>query len=83
MSHFDKIYMGRHFELDENFNFLEEGEDVLNEKIAASELNPNNIFIMPLERSPPTSQATQSGSISITTSHTSTINTKRPRTSIV
>ncbi len=37
MSHSDKIYMGRHFELDENFNFREEGEDVLNEKL----LHPN------------------------------------------
>ena len=36
-----------HFELDENFNFVEEGEEVANEEIAAPEFDPSNIFIVP------------------------------------
>ena len=35
-----------HFELDENFNFIEEGEKVANEEIVALEFDPNNIFIV-------------------------------------
>ncbi|KAH9650480.1 hypothetical protein KPL70_026399 [Citrus sinensis] len=70
-----------HFELDENFNFVEEGEEVANEEIAAPEFDPSNIFIVPPKRLPPTSQASQSGSTSSTACPTTT--SKRQRTSIV
>ena len=61
-----------HFELDKNFNFVEEGEEIANEEIATPEFDPNNIFIVSPERSPPTSQASQSGSTSSTTGPTTT-----------
>ena len=70
-----------HFELDGNFNFVEEGEEVANEEIVTPEFDPSNIFIVPPERSPPTSQASQSGSTSSTAGPTTT--SKRQRTSIV
>lgn len=69
-----------HFELDENFNFVEEGEEVTNEEIVAPEFDPSNIFIVPPERSPPTSQASQSGSTSSTVGPNTT--SKRQRTSM-
>ena len=70
-----------HFKLDENFNFVEEGEEVANEEIVAPEFDPSNIFIVPSERSPPTFQASQSGSTSSTADPTTT--SKRQRTLIV
>ena len=70
-----------HFELDEDFNFVEEGEEVANEEIAAPEFDPNNIFIVPPKGSLPTSPASQSGFTSSTACPTTT--SKRQRTSIV
>ena len=70
-----------HFELDENFNFVEEGEEIANEEIATPEFDPSNIFVDPPERSPHTFQASQSGYTSSTVDPTSTF--KRQRTSIV
>lgn len=67
--------MRRHFELYENFNFIEEGNEVVDEEIAASELDLDNIFIIRPERSPPISQASHSSSISTTTSSNSIIST--------
>ena len=70
-----------HFELDENFNFVEEGEEIANEEIAAPKFDPSYIFIVSPERSSHTSQASQSGSTSSTIGPTNTF--KRQRTSIV
>ena len=69
-----------HFELDENFNLVEKEEEVASEEIDAPEFDPSNIFIVPPERSLPTSQASQSGSTSSTAGPTTT--SKRQRTSI-
>ena len=70
-----------HFELDENFNFVEKGEEVANEEIVASEFDPSNIFIVLPKWLPLTSQASQSGSTSLTADPTTT--SKRQRTLIV
>lgn len=46
MLHSHNNYMRRHFELHENFNFIEEGNEVVDEEIATSELDLDNIFII-------------------------------------
>lgn len=64
MSYSHNSYVGRHFKLDKNFNFVKDGEEVPYEEITALELDSNNIFIAPPKRPHTTSQAIYSSFIS-------------------